>query len=229
MAHLKISQCAYNSNLTLTLTCICMYVRDSIRFCVLCDIMNESFEVSWVKIRPKRLTRRISSIIVGTVYHSPSVSDSSILDCLYESLSTIEALFPDCSLTLLRDFNRLNCTRLPSTCNLKQIVPFETRGQSKLDLIFTNLSAFYDVPNKLPPLGLSDHDTVSVQPLARQDLPKIRSCLNQENAGYKSSGHAIISRGSQPWSPGRSQRVMRIESAHARNNNQDRHGYLASP
>ena len=172
MAHLKSSQCPYNSKLTLTITCICMYVRDSVRFCVLSDIMNESFEVLWVKIRPKRLTRGISSIIVGTVYHPPSVSDSSILDYLYESLSTIEALFPDCSLTLLGDFNKLNCTRLPSTCNLKQIVPFETRGQSRLDLIFTNLSAFYDVPNKLPPFGLSDHDTVSVQPLARQDLPK---------------------------------------------------------
>ena len=208
-----------------------MYVRDSIRFCVLSDIMNESFEVLWVKIRPKQLTRGISSIIVGNVYHPPSVSDSSILDYLYESLSTIEALFPDCSLTLLRDFNKLNCTLLPSTCNLKQIVPFETRGQSKLDLIFTNLSPFYDVPNKLPPFGLSDHDTVSVQPLARQDLSKNKILLKSRDlsAGYKSSGHAIISRGSQPWSPGRSQRVMRIESAHARNSNQDRHGYLASP
>ena len=158
-----------------------MYVRDSIRFCVLSDIIKESFEVLWVKIRPKQLTRGISSIIVGNVYHPPSVSDSSILDYLYESLSTIEALFPDCSLTLLRDFNKLNCTLLPSTCNLKQIFPFETRGQSKLDLIFTNLSPFYDVPNKLPHFGLSDHDTVSVQPLARQDLSKNKILLKSRD------------------------------------------------
>ena len=120
-------------------------------------------------------------IIAGSVYHPPSVSDSSILDYLYESLSTIEALFPDCSLTLLGDFNKLNCTRLPSTCNLKQIVPFETRGQSKLDLIFTNIGAFYGMPNKLPPVGLSDHDTVSVQSLARQDLPKNKIFLKSRD------------------------------------------------
>ena len=48
---------------------------------------------------------------------------------------------------------------------------------------------------------------------------RIRSCLNQETCGL----------GSQPWSPGRSHRVTRRENEHAQNNNQDRHGYLASP
>ena len=65
--------------------------------------------------------------------------------------------------------------------NLKQIVPFATRGQSKLDLIFINLSAFYDVPNTLPPFGLFDHDTVAVQPLARQDLPKNKILLKSRD------------------------------------------------
>ena len=32
---------------------ICMYVRDSIRYDVLSDLMDENFEVPWVKIRPK--------------------------------------------------------------------------------------------------------------------------------------------------------------------------------
>lgn len=51
----------------------------------------------------------------------------------------------------------------------------------KLDLVFTNLSAFYDVPKKLPPFGLSDHDTVEVQPLARRDGPRNKILLNSRD------------------------------------------------
>jgi hypothetical protein len=60
----------------------------------------------------------------------------------------------------LGDFIKLNLSRIKNAYGLKQIVQFSTRGQSKLDLGYTNLSAFYDVP--------SDHDTVEVQLLARQ-------------------------------------------------------------
>ena len=122
---------------------ICMYVRDSIRYDVLSDFMDENFEVLWVKI-----PRGILFIIVGAVYHPPSANDSLILDYLYQSLSNIEAFFPDCGLFLLGDFNKLNCCRLRNVFGLRQTVPFPTRGQSNLDLVFTNLSAFYDVPKK---------------------------------------------------------------------------------
>ena len=40
------------------------------------------------------------------------------------------------------------------------MVKFNTRGTSKLDLILTNLSDFYDQPLSSPPLGLSDHLTI---------------------------------------------------------------------
>ena len=160
---------------------ICIYVHDSIRYDVLSDFTDENFEVLWVKIRPKRLPRGIPSIIVGTVYHPPSAIDSLILNYLYESLSKIEAIFPDCGLFLLGDFNKLNCSRLKNAFDLRQIVPFPTRGQSKLDLVFTNLSTFYDVPKKLPPFGLSDHDTVEVQPLARRDGPRNKILLKSRD------------------------------------------------
>ena len=131
--------------------------------------MDENFEVLWVKIRPKWLPRGIPTINVGTIYHPPSATNSLILNYLCESLSKIKAIFPDCGLFLSGDFNKLNCYRLRNALDLRQIVPFPTRGQSKLDLVFNNLSDFYDVPKKLPPFGFSDHDTVEVQPLARRD------------------------------------------------------------
>ena len=144
-----------------------MYVRDSIRFRVLQDFMSDEFEVLWMQILPKRLPRGISSIIVGMVYHPPSACDSSMRNYLCESMSSLEAHFPDCGLILLGDFNKLNLFRVANAFGVNQVVPFPTRGQRKLDLVFTNLNAYYDTPRKLSPFGLSDHATVEVQPLER--------------------------------------------------------------
>ena len=162
---------------------VCMYVRESIRFETLSDLMDENFEVLWVKICPPRLPRGISSIVVGTVYHPPRAgySDRQMSDYLLESLSKIEARFPDCGLIILGDFNNLNSTRVRNAYGLKQIVPFPTRGPSHLDLVFTNLNAFYDVPKKLPAFGLSDHDTVEVQALARIHFPSNKSTLKSRD------------------------------------------------
>ena len=83
-------------------------------------------------------------------------------------MSRIEAQFSDCGVILLGDFNKLDLSRFANAFGVKQVVSFSTRGQSKLDLVFTNLNAFYDVPKKLPPFGLFDNATVEVQPLERE-------------------------------------------------------------
>jgi hypothetical protein len=40
-----------------------------------------------------------------------------------------------------------------------------TRGSNIIDKIFTNISKFYDVPEVVPPLGFSDHNSVLLNPL----------------------------------------------------------------
>ena len=57
---------------------------------------------------------------------------------------------------------------------MKQIIKFPTRGHNTLDLILTNLKAYYDCPIKRSPFGLSDHVTVEVRPLARSELSKTK-------------------------------------------------------
>ena len=109
---------------------------------------------------------------MGTVYNPPSANDALMLGYLSDSLSQIEANCPECGLILTGDFNELNMSRIPYAFNIKQIVQFPTRGQSKLDLVLTNLSTYYDVPRKLSPFGLSDHATIKVQPLSRRNYPK---------------------------------------------------------
>ena len=96
-------------------------------------------------------------------------------------LSSLEAQFPDCGLILIGDFNELDLSRVVNAFGVKQVVPFPTRGQSKLDLVFTNLNAYYDVPKKLSPFGFSDHVTVEVHPLEREKLPSQKIVLQSRD------------------------------------------------
>ena len=149
---------------------VCVYIKDSIAFTVLDELYNSSFEILWINIRPNRLPRRITNLIVGTVYHLPSADNSDILDYPSNCLSLLESRFPNCGLFILGDFNKLNVSRLRSCYNLKQLVNFHTRGNNTLDIVLTNLSAYYDKPNKCVPFGVSDHVIIEVRPIKRSQV-----------------------------------------------------------
>ena len=58
------------------------------------------------------------------------------------------------------DFNKLKVSRIQNAFDLKPVETFSTRGRNILDLLLTDLNKLYDSPRKLPPFGLSDHDSV---------------------------------------------------------------------
>ena len=153
---------------------VCMYVRDYIRLKIsFCQILWTII----LKFCGFKCGCRIQSIVVGTVYHPPSSGDPY----LQEAMSNVEARFPDCGVILLGDFSKLDMSRIKNAYCGKQVVPFQARGNSKLDLVFTNLIAFYDVPINRPPFGLYDHDTVEIQPLARHKFPKNKILLKSRD------------------------------------------------
>ena len=115
------------------------YINESIQFSLMDDLVDPAFEVLWIKIRPARLPRGFNCIIVGTVYHPPSASDSEMLNYLINCLSSIEAQSPNSGILLLGDFNKLKVTKLKSSFKLKQIITFPTRGSNTLDPILTNI------------------------------------------------------------------------------------------
>ncbi|EDO34538.1 predicted protein, partial [Nematostella vectensis] len=142
---------------------VCIFIKDSIKYQVLEDLMDDEFEVLWIQLRPSRLPRGITSIVVGLVYHPPSAADMPMLEYLHSCLSTMEASYPGCGTILLGDFNKTlvkKSTRLSNGFKLKQLVNFPTRGGNMLDPIFTNLGEFYNPPTQLPAFGMSDHFSV---------------------------------------------------------------------
>ena len=55
---------------------VCIYVKNSIYCHPLNDFYSDDFEVHWSLLRPYRLPRGISNVIVAVVYHPPN-SDNS--------------------------------------------------------------------------------------------------------------------------------------------------------
>ncbi|CAB4005807.1 Hypothetical predicted protein, partial [Paramuricea clavata] len=61
---------------------VCMYVKDSIHCKILADINHSDHEVLWANLRPKRLPRGISNIIVAVVYQPQAADDATMKDYL---------------------------------------------------------------------------------------------------------------------------------------------------
>jgi hypothetical protein len=140
-----------------------MYVKESIECKVLSNLYHIDHEVLWAELRPKRLPRGFSNIIVGVVYQPPDANDATMKDYLITSLENVESEYPNSAIIMAGDFNK---TLMPlfraavRSFQLKPMVDFPTRGERLLDQIFTNLSEFYSCPRKLPAFGLSDHLTI---------------------------------------------------------------------
>jgi hypothetical protein len=61
---------------------------------------------------------------------------------------------------IVGDFNSVDTNLFNKYLSFKQVVTSPTRGSNILDKIFTNCNIYYSVPQILPPLGKSDHNTV---------------------------------------------------------------------
>jgi len=86
---------------------VCIYVRNSMQCNILSDLRNDDHEVFWIDIKPRRLPRNFSNIIVGVVYHPPSANDNTMKEYLLSSLESLESKFPNCAIILASDFNTL--------------------------------------------------------------------------------------------------------------------------
>ena len=136
----------------------CTYTKKGLKYTILEDLYDDKIEAIWPQLRPLRLPRGLSCIIIANVYHPQTdkgISDPEILHYLYDSISTIELRFSNCGVLITGDFNRLNTSKFRNAFKLKQIVKFDTRPR------FDHNKEFYEEPIKRP-----DHASVELQPLS---------------------------------------------------------------
>ena len=135
----------------------------------------------WLYLRPKRLPRPLSGIVIAVIYHPPCLPVKEHDDLNEYLINTADLSlnkYPDHGLVFVGDFNDFETGTLMSTLNVKQVVDKPTRGAAILDLIITNLHHLYQSPQILAPLGSSDHYIVYWDPSndrTNEEKPQVKS------------------------------------------------------
>ena len=117
-------------------------------------------EVAWALLTPKYRSpqSKVKHIAVASVYYSSTQTrKSDFLDHITESYNLLCAKYgSDLKFLILGDINRLNIKPILNLSpDLHQVVKVITRTNpdATLDVIITNISALYQPPTTLPPLG----------------------------------------------------------------------------
>ena len=147
-----------------------IFVKNSIPANRLDVVIPNHLEVMYVSIRPKRLPRTVSNIIMCALYYPGSKSkyappQEDLISHVEESIQFFQTKYSRPLIVLLGDFNDLPIDDICETCSLEQVVKVPTRKDNTLDLILTNIdNDLYKDPITLPSIGNSDHLCVVYMP-----------------------------------------------------------------
>ena len=151
---------------------IAAYVSSSIQCKRLIDkeLYESITEAMWIHLKPHRLPRSVSTILLGVVYHSPQATaddNNTLYNHVQETVDCFLKQYPDALICIIGDFNP-NSTNISSPIfkrmtGLTQIIKVLTRDSGILDWCLTNRPKTMSEPKQLPKVGRSDHYCVLIQ------------------------------------------------------------------
>ena len=157
-----------------------------------------NLEVVWGLLRPKKESETIREIIVAALYSPPNYKkNSKLLDHLLSTTHYLLSVYPRAGLVIGGDKNNLKLSSLLSGIpRLRQIVSKYTHGRKILDVLLTNMSPLYGVPEIVPAvppdnpqLGVaSDHSTVVATPLTQDSVKRSRDYVTRTFRPLPQSG-----------------------------------------
>ena len=125
---------------------------------------DDEHDVLWVRIRPQKLPKQYSCIIIACIYHPPKADNGSMREYMTTSLDSILRCYPECGIILTGDFNQLRDSFLRVHYEYAQLVNVATRNGAILDKIWSIMSPVYAHPAVLSELGSFDHRMVLLVP-----------------------------------------------------------------
>ena len=140
----------------------------------------EHIECMWLSLRPKKLPRSISIIIVACLYYPGTTSEyapsqEDIIFYLTETVHLLSNSYAEPLFLIMGDLNDLRIEEICDTCKLNQIVKVPTRNNAILDKILTNTNnEFYNEPISLTKIGGGDHFSVLYKPLVQKKVNPIK-------------------------------------------------------
>jgi hypothetical protein len=152
---------------------VCIYTRKELRTKKLTEFTSTTMSSVWILLTLEKL----SPIIYGVVYHPGGLTTAlkqATVDHVVATVSSLTTKHKHAKLCLHGDFNDLDSSTITDALPLHQIVDFPTRGNNKLDLIFTDIDEYRHVGcTKEPPLANNDHCAISIPPTSIKALPYV--------------------------------------------------------
>ena len=185
---------------------VCVYLDQKIP-CNRLDSCDQSdVESIWISLRPHKLPRDITSIILGVIYHSTSNKEPEnvvLRDHVQNNLDSLLFKEPNALVLLTGDFNPTSTgfkmKYVTQMNHLKQLISFKTRDSAILDWLLTNRPKLFEV-SRLPKIGSSDHYTILAKPniaiSSKQTITKIK-IRDMRNSAWCAFGRWITK---QNWS-----------------------------
>ena len=112
---------------------VACYVRNDIDYLRLNNLEVDNLDVAWLKLRPNRLSRRISCILIACIYYTESTDYITIRDHMLKSIDSVIQKHPDCGLVITGDINQMSYHFIKTHYRLVQVVDIPTRENAILD------------------------------------------------------------------------------------------------
>ena len=136
---------------------VAIHMRSNLSSQKVSMLTSDTLSAVWTKMNRPGST----PIIVGCIYHPPGLTkdrDITTIDYILSTMSILATKNKRAKFIVCGDFNRLDMSTIAETFHLAQLVQFSTRGDVRLDEIYTDISSYSRVEcNKLAPLCQNDH------------------------------------------------------------------------
>ena len=176
-------------------------IKEGITFKRWNDLESPDVESLWITLRPPRMPRSMSHIILATIYHPPKANNWLLSRHICTSIDTILQRHPHAGIMLTGDFNHFKDSYLKSSFKLSQIVSKPTRGDRILDKIYTNMVDFYNSVLVHSPIGASDHNVVICKPQPTTTrVPKYKT-IEVRSSGHNEKALLVHSLKHMDWTP----------------------------
>ena len=178
--------------------CVACYVKNDVLYSRIVELEDQSFEVLWLKIMPKKLPRAFSCIILACIYHPREANSAAMRDHVINGVDSVVRKHPNCGVLLTGDFNQLNDTFFKNTLQVRPDIKSTNTWSINTRQDMDNMSPVYDEPITLSELGSSDHNIVLLRPTRGHSLEKgslvrvtIR-CMSSDNRAKFSAMLSVV-------------------------------------
>ena len=162
---------------------ICM-IKNGIPYKRWNNLEEEGLECIWLTLRPNKMPREFSHVILGVIYHPPQANNRELSRHITNAVDSLLQRHPSSGIIITGDFNHFKDSYVTNAFKMKQLVKEPTRENSVLDKFYTTMSSFYEFTSVKPPILSSDHCTIECFP--KQWKP---DCSKHYTITRRSTGH----------------------------------------